>query len=80
MLAPKGDPSTAPYRRHEKGLLRPDEQPGFRTTTGKVELYCTNFEKYGLDPLPYHKEPFESPIKHSGDLEGLSADHDHRSA
>jgi anaerobic selenocysteine-containing dehydrogenase len=61
VLAPKGDPSV-PYRRYEKGLLRPDQQPGFRTTTGKVELYCTNFEKYGLDPLPYHKEPLESPI------------------
>lgn len=63
-LAPKGHPSgTVPYRRFEKGLLRPDKQPGFRTTTGKVELYCTNFEKYGLDPLPYHEEPIESPIR-----------------
>ena len=63
VLAPKGHPSgTVPYRRHETGLLRADKKPGFRTSTGKVELYCTNFEKYGLDPLPFHAEPIESPI------------------
>ena len=62
-MAPKGHPSgTVPYRRHEKGLLRPDKQPGFRTPTGKVELYSTIFEKYKLDPMPFHKEPIESPI------------------
>ncbi|MFC1933316.1 molybdopterin-dependent oxidoreductase [Chloroflexota bacterium] len=62
-LAPKGHPSgSVPYRRHEKGLLRPDGKPGFRTPTGKVELYCTRYEEYGLDPLPYHEEPVESPV------------------
>ncbi len=62
-LAPKEHPSgTVPYRRHEKGLLRPDGKPGFRTPTGKVELYCTRYEEYGLDPLPYHDEPVESPV------------------
>jgi anaerobic selenocysteine-containing dehydrogenase len=62
-LAPKDHPSgSTPYRRHEKGLLRPDRKPGFRTPTGKVELYSTVFESYGLDPLPHHKEPVESPI------------------
>ncbi len=62
-LAPKEHPSgTVPYRRYEKGLLRPDGKAGFRTPTGKVELYCTRYEEYGLDPLPYHEEPIESPI------------------
>jgi anaerobic selenocysteine-containing dehydrogenase len=62
-MAPKGDPNgTVPYRRYEKGLLRPDGKPGFRTPTGKVELYSTVFESYGLDPLPYHREPLESPV------------------
>jgi anaerobic selenocysteine-containing dehydrogenase len=62
-LAPKEHPSgTVPYRRHEKGLLRPDGKPGFRTPTGKVELYCTRYQDYGLDPLPYHDEPVESPV------------------
>jgi anaerobic selenocysteine-containing dehydrogenase len=27
-----------------------------------VELYSTTFESYGLDPLPYHEEPIESPM------------------
>ncbi|MDP2917746.1 MAG: molybdopterin-dependent oxidoreductase [Dehalococcoidia bacterium] len=60
-LAPKGHPTT-PYRRYEKGLLRPDGKPGFRTPTGKIELYSTVFESYGLDPLPHHKEQIESPV------------------
>ncbi len=62
-LAPKNDPSgTAPYRRFEKGQLRPDGRPGFRTPTGKIELYSTVFESYGVDPLPHHKEQIESPL------------------
>ena len=62
-LAPENHPSGShPYRRYEKGQLRPDGKPGFRTQTGKVELYSKNFEDFGLDPLPYHEEPIESPI------------------
>lgn len=34
----------------------------FKTPTGKVELYSTTLEKLGLDPLPLHREPLESPI------------------
>ncbi len=40
------------YRRHERGELRSDGQPGFETPTGKLELYSTEFERFGLDPLP----------------------------
>ena len=50
------------YRRFEKGLLRPDNKPGFDTPTGKVELYSTVFEEAGLDALPYFEEPPESPV------------------
>ena len=50
------------YKKHEKGLLRPDQKPGFNTPTGKVELYSTIYEKCGLDPLPYFEEPPESPV------------------
>jgi anaerobic selenocysteine-containing dehydrogenase len=50
------------YERHEKGLLRPDGQPGFATPTGRVELYSTIFEQMGLDPLPSYQEPPESPV------------------
>ncbi|NPV30074.1 MAG: molybdopterin-dependent oxidoreductase [Firmicutes bacterium] len=49
------------YRKYEKGLLRPDKQPGFLTPTGKVELYSTIFEGWGDDPLPYYQEPPYSP-------------------
>ena len=34
---------------------------GFNTPTGKVEFYSTIMEKLGYDPLPYFKEPNESP-------------------
>ncbi|MGQ9788673.1 MAG: molybdopterin-containing oxidoreductase family protein [Candidatus Hadarchaeaceae archaeon] len=35
---------------------------GFRTPSGKVELYSEVLQKYGYDPLPTHVEPCESPI------------------
>jgi len=63
-LAPKGHHcGSTPYRRYEKGLLRPDKKPGFRTPTGKVELYSTVFEELGYDPLPCYEEPPESPVR-----------------
>jgi len=34
----------------------------FKTPTGKVELFSTSMEQLGLDPLPNHREPPESPI------------------
>ena len=51
-----------PYYRHKRGLLRRDRRAGFHTPTGKVELYSTLYEKWGLDPLPYYSEPQESPV------------------
>lgn len=48
-------------RKYEKGMLREDGRPGFRTPTGKCELYSTLLEKYGYDPLPSHVEPPQSP-------------------
>lgn len=38
------------------------QENGFNTPTGKVELYSTTFEKHGYDPLPFYKEPPESPV------------------
>jgi len=38
------------------------EEEGFPTSTGKVELYSTVFEKLGYDPLPFYEEPPESPV------------------
>mgnify|MGYP002564558412 FL=1 len=56
-------PQSVPYRRYERGDLRPDKKPGFRTPTGKVELYATQHEKFGLDPLPFYVEPPESEVR-----------------
>ena len=51
-----------PYRKYEKGLLRPDGQPGFMTPTGLYEFKSVLFEAWGLDPLPFFCEPPESPV------------------
>jgi len=52
----------------EKGWIkvpfryRKYEECGFKTPTGKIELYSTRFEEMGYAPLPYYEEPPESPI------------------
>jgi anaerobic selenocysteine-containing dehydrogenase len=51
-----------PYRRHERGLLRRDGQPGFSTPSGKIELASSMYKEWGLDPLPWYKEPAQSPV------------------
>ena len=38
------------------------KEKGFKTPTGKIELYATRLEAMGYDPLPYYEEPPESPI------------------
>ena len=42
------------YRKYEK-------RGGFKTPTGKCELYSTIMQKNGYDPLPDYQEPPESP-------------------
>jgi anaerobic selenocysteine-containing dehydrogenase len=42
------------YRKYKDG--------GFKTPTGKIELYSTRFEQMGYDPLPSYQEPPESPF------------------
>jgi anaerobic selenocysteine-containing dehydrogenase len=42
------------YRKYEDG--------GFRTPTGKIELYSTRLDELGYAPLPSYQEPPESPI------------------
>jgi anaerobic selenocysteine-containing dehydrogenase len=42
------------YRKFENG--------GFKTPTGKIELYSTRLKALGYSPLPYYEEPPESPI------------------
>ncbi|MFP3869085.1 MAG: IscS subfamily cysteine desulfurase [Desulfobacteraceae bacterium] len=55
-------PSIMQYKKWEKGLLRPDGQPGFDTPTGKLEIASTILEEHGYDPLPVYTEPLESPL------------------
>jgi anaerobic selenocysteine-containing dehydrogenase len=38
------------------------ETDGFKTPTGKLELYSTRLEAMGYEPLPYYQEPPESPV------------------
>jgi anaerobic selenocysteine-containing dehydrogenase len=59
-MPPEGP--SKPYRRHERGLLRQDGKPGFNTPTGKIEFWSKTYEGWGLDPLPYYKEPAQSPV------------------
>jgi len=39
------------------------EKSGFKTPSGKVEIYSSIFEKNGCEPLPVYTEPFQSPAK-----------------
>ena len=58
---PDGHPS-APYHRHERGLLRHDGNPGFQTSSGKVELYSVLREGWGLEPMAHYEEPPFTPV------------------
>jgi anaerobic selenocysteine-containing dehydrogenase len=49
-------------RRYETGELRKDGKPGFNTPSGKVELYSEHLKEIGQDPLPSHKESYESLV------------------
>ena len=50
------------YKKYEKGLLRPDGEPGFNTPTGLVELCSSLYEDWGEDPLPYYEENALTPL------------------
>ena len=58
---PEGHPSH-PYNRFQKGLLRPDGKPGFQTPSGKIELYSSLREEWGLEPVAYYEEPPFTPV------------------
>ena len=50
------------YRKWEKGLLRDDGEPGFRTPSGKLEIASSILAEHGYDPLPVYTEPGEGPL------------------
>jgi anaerobic selenocysteine-containing dehydrogenase len=58
---PDGHPSH-PYGRFEKGLLRADRKPGFQTPSGRIELYSSLREEWGLEPMAHYEEPPFTPI------------------
>jgi thiosulfate reductase/polysulfide reductase chain A len=47
---------------HVPQKYRKYETQGFKTPTGKLELYSTRLEAMGYAPLPYYEEPPESPV------------------
>jgi len=48
-----------PYHKYMTDYWK--REGGFGTTTGKIELYSVSMEELDYDPLPYYKEPYESP-------------------
>ncbi len=54
------------YEKYAKGMMRPDGQPGFMTTTGRIEFKCPTMAAFGYDPVPDYTEPAESPISTPG--------------
>jgi len=50
------------YYKHEKGLLRPDGEVGFATSTGRYNFYSPEMAFFGLTPLAKYEEPVESPV------------------
>ena len=49
-------------RKYEKGQLREDQQPGFPTPSGKLEIASSVLAKHGFDALPTYTEPGEGPL------------------
>jgi thiosulfate reductase/polysulfide reductase chain A len=47
--------TSAPY-------ITPDNQPVFRTPSGKIEIYSKELEKFGFDPIPKY-----TPVEQPGD-------------
>lgn len=50
------------FKKWEKGLLRPDGQPGFNTPSGKFEIASSILSEHGYDALPVYTEPKEGPL------------------
>ena len=68
LLTPSGI-TLADLETHPGGLYYGDhpeihsyERTGFRTPSGKVELWSNLLAEHGYDPLPTYREPQESPL------------------
>lgn len=53
------------YFKYKNGHMRSDGEPGFNTPTGRIELWCSAYQQFGDDPLPYYEEPHYSPNSES---------------
>ncbi len=49
-------------KKYEKGMCRPDGQPGFMTPSGRIEFFSPVMQHFGYEPLPVYHEPKESPF------------------
>lgn len=50
------------YEKYRKGLERPDGKLGFRTPSGRIELWNSGLQSYGYDPLPtYYRSQLYDP-------------------
>jgi cysteine desulfurase NifS len=58
----KVDTEMMQFKKWEKGLLRPDGEPGFNTPSGKLEITSGILEEHGYSALPEYTEPGEGPI------------------
>ena len=47
------------YKKYEKGLMRMDGKPGFKTPSGKIEAVSLALKKHGYPALPEYKDPME---------------------
>ena len=63
MMGFKYDKFNSTYRKYEKGMLRPDGQPGFKTTTGRIELYSLGYANWGQPPVPVSVLPAQTKEK-----------------
>jgi anaerobic selenocysteine-containing dehydrogenase len=50
------------YKKYEKGMLRSDGKPGFKTPSGRFELFSLTYQAWNMQPLPYFLEPYQSPV------------------
>jgi anaerobic selenocysteine-containing dehydrogenase len=50
----------AEYKKHEKGMNRPDGKPGFATPSGKIEAVSKAIEKHKQTALCEYKEPMQT--------------------
>lgn len=50
------------YEKFKTGKMRRDEQLGFQTPTGRLELYSMRLHSLGCDPLPHYVEPSMTPF------------------